>query len=79
MDIDFLEVILFNIIWWIFPYCCILGGVRDQVRHVSPTEGFVQTHAGQGSLAHRWVRKRQEGMKMEDNLLNLINFVAFSS
>lgn len=42
-------------------YYWLIGGVCDKVRHVSPPEGFVQTHAGKGSLAHRWVRERQEG------------------
>lgn len=45
-----------------FP-CWLKGGVCDKVRHVSLTEGFVQTHAGQGCPAYRWVRERQEGVK----------------
>jgi len=48
----------------LFPYRFPPGGVCDQVRHVRITAGSVPTHAGQGSPAHRWLRKGQEGRKM---------------
>lgn len=39
------------------------GGVCHQVRHVGAAASSVQTHAGEGSPAHRRLRKRQEGTK----------------